>query len=233
MTDGAGVDNPSVQSFGAEWQIWSLVAIVGITIAAAVLVHLSGRRTLPVLPLPHVAAAALVGVLSWDGLLNLPNIITTFDLTYAGIANAPEMGAYQAFVAASTVYVVAGAVAVFGLLRRQAWAVVLGIGICVARLAMAGIGVTQMLSLASEGMAPEFAWFAITVGLHAVPAVAAIVLLAWPFTRGADRSEADIANLERERRDGIVDAASTDADGVEWPDWSPPAPVRREGPRSG
>jgi hypothetical protein len=219
-----------MMQFGPEWAIWTWLVIVAVSIVAAVVVRLSFRRTLAALAPHHVAAAAVVGVITWSLLTLLPNTIQTVMATYAGIVSAPNQGLHQAFAAGQVAAIVAGVLAVLGLLRRAAWAVALAAGVCLASIGTSAIALINWIGLIGDMEAvPGSEWIVVQFALQPAPAVAGLLLLAWPFVDGSlgptrfgvtDRRAAGTV-------EGIVDADSEEAVGVEWPDWSPPASDQR------
>ena len=208
--------------FGPDWAIWSWLAIDVVSIVAAILVRLSSRPMLSVLQPHHVAAAAIVGVITWGHLLQLPNTVQTVFATYAGIANAPNQGLHRAFAAGQAAAVITGALAVIGLVRRRGWAVPLAAGACLAALATATIGLVNWFGIIGEnGTMPGTEWLIVQFALQPAPAVAGIVLLAWPFIDGSVRPTPADGGPRTPARDGIVHAEPEEAVGVEWPDWRP------------
>ena len=208
--------------FGPEWAIWPWLVIVMVAIVAAVLVRLSPRPMLSALRPHHVAAAAIVGVLAWGALLQLPNIVQTVLMTYAGIDDAPNQGLHQAFAAGQAATVVAGAFAVVGLTTRRAWAVPLAVGVCAASLGTSIMGFINWIGLLGDyGGAPGTEWLIVQFALQPAPAIVGLVLLAWPFFDGSVRpAPADVPHHTRPHDDdGIVDAESEEAVDVEWPEW--------------
>lgn len=127
----------------------------------------------------------------------MPGVVNSVVTAFAGIDSAPNQAAYQTFAVANVAVVVAAAVAVTGVVARWIAASVLAVGVCAARVATALIGLGQMFALTGQlsgGGDPQLGWLALSVVLQAVPAVAAIVLLAWPFARGRRSSRAVVGD---------------------------------------
>jgi hypothetical protein len=208
--------------YGPEWQLWIWIAVVGLLVLGAVVVAAIGRSRFATLAPQHIAAATLIGLLTWALLQQLPSMILTLTGTYAGIDSAPSKAVHQAFVALHALVAVGGVLAALGLLRRHAWAVVLGIAVCAASIGTSLITIGNFFESMDGfgGIAPEFTWFWISVLLQPVPAIVGLVLLLWPFAAGTLRPLRTERDRERRRADGIVDADSEEAVGVEWPEWS-------------
>jgi hypothetical protein len=166
--------------------VWATIIYVALTIGAAVAIAWLWGGQRPVLPLQHVAAAAVIGVIGWEALVNIPSFLAAYQGTYAGIQDAPNQGLHLAFVVAGVAYVACAAGAIVGLLARRLWGVGLGVGVSIGRIITAVSGIRQMLGFADQfaGGDPYLWYMSLTVGAGAIPALAAIVLLAWPFVTG-------------------------------------------------
>ncbi len=173
------------QQFGPEWMLWLWMGVAVASVFGAILVARSSRPRLSRLSVEHIAAAAIIGVVGWEAAVRVPETIVTVTSGYAGIEGARGQGTYEAFAATLVGSVIGAVVAIVGLLRRRAWAVVLGLGVALARVGTVAIGVSNMLSLTASD--PQFAWWSVQVAAGAVPALAAIVLLVLPFMRGTVR----------------------------------------------
>lgn len=175
---------------------WLMLAIAVATLAATVLAARlwPGRRL--ALPLEHVAAAALVGVIGWEALINLPSTYVIVFLRYAGISDAPGQLGDQALVVVATAYVVASAVAIVGVLRRRAWGVVLAVAVCIGRVVTGVTSTVAWLNLVGgfDASDPNYLLTILSFALGAVPAIVAIGLLVWPLVG----SRGEPARLERQ-----------------------------------
>jgi hypothetical protein len=185
-----------------QWYAWTFAAALALALLAAGAALVIGSGRLHRLPLEHAAAAALLAVPAWEILIDLPGSFSQFFIINAGIAN-PPLAPLQVFLIAQTVFVLASAVAVVGVLRRWVWAAVLGVGMGLARVTLSGLAMASLLTLGADSM-PEgqLGGFVLTSALLALPSVAAIVLLVLPFLR-ARRSSA----RERVDADGGVGSA--------------------------
>ncbi len=185
-------------SVGQQWAMYAWAGAVALTVFAGVWAATNQRSVRPVLPLEHVAAAALIGSFAWDMLVQLPGSIMGVWTLTAGLGDVLGDEPQQAFVAAQVLFVAAGAVAVPGILRRRVWGIVLGIGLSVALILWAVLSVSSLLARLGESMPPDVMTSILVnaIGLSVIPALAAIGLLAWPLVRrttprpteaGADR----------------------------------------------
>jgi hypothetical protein len=164
---------------GPAWAAWLIIGATGVTLALAAAAAIAERRRFAALVPAHVAGATVLGVIGWEWLVNLPGILADTSLLYRGLSGAPgELGA-QLLGAAFVAFVAGAFVAVVGIARRRPWAVVLGIGIAITRLALVAISIVRAIGFelpADQGLA----WLA-TIVATAVPPIAAIVLLVWPI----------------------------------------------------
>ncbi len=172
---------------GNEWVFWTFSAATALTVVAGVLASRVGRDWVTDLPMAHVAAVVLVALFGWESLVYLPSTIQTYTVGVSGIIDPANVESYQAFMVASAVFVVAAGLAIYGILRRRPWGLVLGAGVAGTRLVMAIVASVNLLTLNGELFGPAgLAWNAATVvAERAVPAAAAIVLLLWPLLRGS------------------------------------------------
>ncbi len=136
----------------------------------------------------HVAGAALIGLFGWEMLVNVPGSVIGYVSLTAGLGDVRGIEAQQAYVVAQAAYAIAAAFAVAGILRRKTWGAVLGIGLASATVVssvLAFAQVTAMLeSMESDAYLSIVASF---IGMRLIPALAAIVLLLWPFVRARTR----------------------------------------------
>jgi hypothetical protein len=100
-----------------DWQAWGLAAAVGVAIAAAIVarVLLPGARER--LPVEHVAAAAIIGVLAWEAAIQLPGNLISFLSIGAGLGGF-IVTPLQVYVVAASLSTIAMFVAVALLLRQ-------------------------------------------------------------------------------------------------------------------
>lgn len=176
--------------------LWLMLAAVAATLAATFFAARVWPGPQPALPLEHVAAAALVGVIGWEALINLPSTYVILFLRYAGISDAPGQLGDQALVVVATAYVVASAVAIVGVLRRRAWGVVLAVAVCIGRVMTGVTSTVAWLNLVGgfDASDPNYLLTILSFALGVVPALVAIGLLAWPFIR----APGEAARLERQ-----------------------------------
>ncbi|MDQ2674829.1 MAG: hypothetical protein M3Y40_09265, partial [Chloroflexota bacterium] len=111
--------------------------------------------------------------------------VQTYFIGVSGIADPPNVEGYQAFMVASVAFVLAAAVAIYGILRRRPWGVVLGIGVAGTRLVTALVSAANLFTLDGGLFGPTAVGWnaAIIVAERAFPAVVAIGLLLWPMLR--------------------------------------------------
>jgi hypothetical protein len=174
--------------------MYAWAGAVALTVFAGVWAATNQRSVRPVLPLEHVAAAALIGSFAWDMLVQLPGSIMGVWTLTAGLGDVLGDEPQQAFVAAQVLFVAAGALAVPGILRRRVWGIVLGIGLSVALMLWAILSVVHLVARIGQGMPPDVITSILVnaIGLSVIPALAAIGLLAWPLRRTTPRrTEAD------------------------------------------
>ena len=201
-----------------EWQAMSLAAVVAVAILAAVVTRMLRPGSFERLPLEHVAAAAIIGVTGWESAIQLPPSIAQFAMIGAGLGGQ-FFSAEQIAVAAGVGLTVAAFAATFGILRRRPWGVVLGIGVAVAAVATAILGTISMVAMlgTTGGLEDQLMWFVASVGLRGVPAIVALVLLAWPLLRGEGSGLWSGPSMTRREHEGIIDL-DPDAGMDDWPD---------------
>jgi hypothetical protein len=166
-----------------DWQAWGLAAAVGVAIAAAIVarVLLPGARER--LPVEHVAAAAIIGVLAWEAAIQLPGNLISFLSIGAGLGEF-IVTPLQVYVLAASLSTIAMFVAVIAILRRQIWGVALGVGVGLVQVAMSAVGVVSLLGMTAQGMPEDqLLWLLVSVGLRAVPGIVAVALLLRPLRR--------------------------------------------------
>jgi hypothetical protein len=161
---------------------WVFIGMVAATLGLTFVVARVRRRRFVVLPPQHVAAAALVGVIGWEGAVNLPGLISQTNLLYTGLAGAPGETAAKLFAVAYAAFVTGCFVAIAGVIRRHPWGAALGTGCAVTRIAIAAYGVVQVLGFSRPQ--DQVVSFIVPVVAQAVPPLVAIALFAWPFRGG-------------------------------------------------
>ena len=187
-----------VTTAGQQWAMYAWAGAVALTVFAGGWAATNQRTVRPVLPLEHVAAAALIGSFAWDMLVQLPGSLYGVWTLTAGLGDVLGDEPQQAFVAAQVLFVAAGALAVPGILRRRAWGIVLGIGLSVALVLWAVLSASHLVAQFGGSMPADVVMSILVnaIGLSVVPALVAIGLLAWPLVRrttprrteaGADR----------------------------------------------
>ena len=172
---------------GNDWLFWSFSAATALTVLAGLVATRIRGGWLTSLPMTHVAALVLLALFGWESLIYLPGVIETYVIGVAGIADPPNVEGYQAFMVASVAFVIAAALAIYGILRRRPWGVALGIGVAGTRLVTALVSTANLFTLNGEFFGPAgVGWnAAILLAERAIPAAAAIVLLLWPLLRGS------------------------------------------------
>ena len=172
-------------SVSQMWPSYAWAAVVAVAIVAGVWTAMKVREPRPVLPAQHVAGAALVGLFGWEGLFQLPGALMGYLNLIAGLGDVSGDEAQQAYVAALALFAIGAAFAVVGILRRRTWGAVLGMGLAAAVVVMIAIVMIQTISMVGSAIGDDaYLSFALgSVGQRAIPALAAIVLLAWPFLR--------------------------------------------------
>lgn len=167
------------------WPSYGWTAAVAVAIVAGVWTAMRVREPLPVLPAEHVAGAALVGLFGWESLFQLPGAWMGYLHLIAGLGDVRGDEAQQAYVAALALFAIGSAFAVVGILRRRTWGAVLGIGLAAAVVVMIALVMVQTITMIGDAVGDDaYLSFALgSIGQRAIPALAAIVLLAWPLLR--------------------------------------------------
>jgi hypothetical protein len=167
-----------------DWYAWTLFAAVAAAIVVGAAAWLLWPRRSERLPMEHVAGAALVAAGGWQLLVDLPASLVQVFVINSGIPNAP-LTSVHVFVIAHAAVVLAAAVAIVGVLRREVWGAALGIGVSGAMATRTVLGIASLLTMIGpEGMPDgQLAWLVAQSALQAVPPIAAAVLLAPPFWR--------------------------------------------------
>jgi hypothetical protein len=165
------------------WQAWGSAAAVGVAIAAAIVARVLLPGALERLPIAHVAAAAIIGVLAWEAAIQLPGNLISFLSIGAGLGGF-IVTPLQVYVVAASLSTIAMFVAVVAILRRQIWGVALGVGVGLVQVAMSAVGVVSLLGMTAQGMPEDqLLWLLVSVGLRAVPGIVAVALLLRPLRR--------------------------------------------------
>ena len=172
---------------GNELIYWVFAASTALAVIAGLLATRVRREWVPALPMAHVAAVVLVALYGWETLVYLPSTIQAYTTRVAGIPDPAGVEGNWAFVIASIAFVAAAALAVYGILRRRPWGVVLGIGVAATRAALSVAGAVNLLSLGVDAFGPEglASNVATALALNTLPALVAIALLLWPLVRGS------------------------------------------------
>lgn len=170
---------------GQQWSMLLWAAAVALAIAAGVWTAMNRREVRPGLRPAHAAGAALVGLFGWEALVHLPGAVMGYWTLTAGLGDVQGVEGRQAFVVAQFAFVIGAAFAVGGILRRRIWGSVLGIGLALAQVVWAGLVLFETTSMFAEVMGSD-AYLSVVsglIGMDAIPALAAIALLAWPLVR--------------------------------------------------
>ena len=172
---------------GNELIFWVFSAATALTVVAGLLAARVRREWVPSLPMAHVAAVVLIALYGWESLVYLPSTIQLYTTGVAGIPDPAGVEGYQAFMVASAALVVAAALAIYGILRRRPWGVVLGIGVAATRAAMSVASTVNLFSMGLDPFGPEGLGYNVATGLalNGLPALVAIALLLWPLLRGS------------------------------------------------
>ena len=166
-----------------DWQAWGFAAAVGVAIAAAIVARVLLPGALERLPIEHVAAAAIIGVVGWEAAIQLPGNFISFLSIGAGLGTF-IVTPLQVYVFAASLSTIAMFVAVIAILRRQIWGVALGVGVGLVQVAMSAVGVVSLLGMTAQGMPEDqLLWLLVSVGLRAVPGIVAVALLLRPLRR--------------------------------------------------
>ena len=131
----------------------------------------------------HVAGAALIGLFGWEMLVNVPGSVVGYFTLTAGLGDVRGIEAQQAFVVAQAAYAIGAAFAVGGILRRRTWGAVLGIGLASATVVSSALSFAQFTAMFESMGGDAYLSILSSIGMRLIPALAAIVLLLWPFVR--------------------------------------------------
>jgi hypothetical protein len=172
---------------GNEPIFWTFSAATALTVVAGLLATRVRREWVTSVPMAHVAALVLIALYGWETLVYLPSTINLYTTRVAGIPDPSGVEANQAFVIASVAFAAAAALAIFGIIRRRPWGVVLGIGVAATRVAMSVASSIQLFSANLDLFGPEALGFNAVTGfaLNGLPAVVGVFLLLWPLLRGS------------------------------------------------
>jgi hypothetical protein len=171
-----------------DWPMLALVIGVALAVAAAAWAYVNRREPRATLASQHVAGAAIVALMGWEAVVYLPGAVAGYWALTAGLGDLRGLEVHQLYVVGLAALAIGSAAAVVGILRRQMWGIVLGIGLAVAQLALSIVSIVQTIVIfggAAVGDAVYFETVGTTIALRAVPPIAAIVLLAWPLVRGS------------------------------------------------
>lgn len=168
----------------ASWPVYVWAGALLLSILAAGVMAASGRAPHTVLPAVHVAGATLIGLFGWQTLTNVPGLINGYWNLTAGLGDVDGIEPQQIFVVGQIVFMIACAVAVYAILRRARWGAVLGIGLAATQIIWFVSIMIHNWSL-YDSMSGDVLLDVMlgAVGGQVVPALAAIILLAWPVSR--------------------------------------------------
>jgi hypothetical protein len=182
-----------------EWATWLTIGILVIAGIAAAWTALNRPRPRAELPLQHAAAAALIGYVAWDGLIQLPGL---FDMYFTATVGLGDLGnvllGQRAYLIVATAFIIGSAIAITGILLRRTWGAVLGIGLAAAHVIGSVTTVVNLAILESGAVVVGDGYFAAvapTLLMGAVPSAVAIGLLIWPLVRRP--SDADTPRVDR------------------------------------
>ena len=187
------------------WQAWVWVVAIDLVVVIAAWIASTRREPLDRLLPHHVAAAVIVALIGWETLVN--QVGTLGSLT--------ALSGYQlAFFASQLITAAAAATATVYLLRRRAWAVVLGVGVCLVRIVASVIGLIGLFGLGADfaedsSMVTTVAY----VILLTVPAIVGVWLLVDPFLRGRVRWP----RVDGTTADAVTDESTTVPDAPREP----------------
>lgn len=158
-----------------EWLAWAWVIGVDLAVIVAAVFATYDRTPLGSLRPQHVAAAAIVALAGWESLSNVVSAL---------IAGAPLGAVDIGFLAAQAIFAVASGAALVFVLRLRRWAIVLGIGLAIARAVLAVLALVDTAQYADSFEPGVFASTVAFVLLNAVPMLVAVWLFLDPFLRG-------------------------------------------------
>jgi hypothetical protein len=162
-------------SWATEWTTWMFAGTVVLAYAAAVWTAMRRPQPRAELPMAHVAAAALIGLVAWNG---LTDVRRTAAVTGLPVDVLTGIG----------LFVIGVVIAIVGILRRRWWGIALGIGLAAAHALGSVVALFEGAALeAGAVVLPNgtgyFEYIAPTIVMNAVPSLVAIGLLAWPLGR--------------------------------------------------
>jgi hypothetical protein len=193
------------------WLLVGLVTTVGVIIAGSI------RRDRPDrLPTEHVVAATITAVLAWETGVNAATSLGQIGL------GAAE---HSLWIVGQLVVGVAGVVALALVLRRVPVGVPLAVGVCVMRLASAGIGFASSVdsgALESDPNAGTFIFIGVALAESAAHRLGSALgdgMVSVPVRRRAPRQDrvgvrADEEEDRDERREGHGDSHDDERSGV-------------------
>ena len=168
-----------------DWPGFVWAGAVALAILAGIVTAGARRPPRETLPLVHVAGATLLGFFGWLALTHLPGTIMGYWTLTAGLGDVGGVEAQMLYTVGQVAFVVAAGAAIFGILRRAQWGAVLGIGLSLAQVTWHLAVLVQTWELFGDAMGDEtYLDLTLTlVGAQVFPALAAAVLLAWPYRR--------------------------------------------------
>jgi hypothetical protein len=195
------------------WTTWLSAGVVVVAVAATAWTAVNRRRPCAELPLQHAAAAALIGYVAWVSFTQLSGLIATYLTATAGFDDLGSvLLAQRVFLIVGVAFVMGIAIAIVGILRRQTWGAVLGIGLAASHVlgSVATVANLAILESGTElfGGGGYFAFIAPTLLMGAVPSIVAIGLIAWPMisrSPGATPERSESAATEWHSRTTPVD----------------------------
>ncbi len=170
-----------------QWALYVWAGAVVIAIVAGVWTATRHREPRASLAPQHVAGAALIGLFGWEMLVNVPGSVVGYFTLTAGLGDVRGIEAQQAYVVAQAAYAIGAAFAVAGILRRRTWGAVLGIGLASATVVSSVLSFAQVTAMFESMGGDAYLSILSSIGMRMIPALAAIVLLLWPFVRGRTR----------------------------------------------
>ena len=159
------------------WTQWLFVGGVIAAFAAAGWAAVRYPRPQPELPMEHVAAAALIGLVAWDSLVDVPELVAITSGPYA--------------LTAASVFVAGTVIATVGILRRRVWGAVLGIGLAATQVLGGAAAIIQLATFDAEtvGETSYLEFIAPTIVMDSIPLLVAIGLLVWPLRRRSSATD--------------------------------------------
>jgi hypothetical protein len=172
------------------WPMYGWAIAVALAIVAGIWSATNHREVRRSLVPEHVAGAALLGFFGWETLLGLPSAVSGYQILSAGLDDVPELRGQLAFLIAQAAFAIGAAVAVIGIVRRRTWGTVLGIGLALSIVVASVLQLAHITATFADSMTADAYWSVVVVsivGLRAIPALAAVALLIWPFMRPSMR----------------------------------------------